>query len=162
MLIIIFSIFVALCMLFCPGSSDNNNTLGFLELNSDIKPIVEEIDGRDWNGEGRIYKEFYFERDEDFNNILEQINKDSDWHKTILDEDFYYLLNYGAMDKKAIGTEIYYYFVDRYHYYNNQELIDKYDYKEYYKRKKIRYSTNYTAAALDINNRRLYFYEIDT
>lgn len=156
-------LFVLLYILFCITFIPNEkNILVNIELNADIKPVYEKIEGRDWNGDGYIYREFNLENDELFNNIVRQIESNPHWHRGKLDENIYGKIYEEGKTEDIEGNDCYYFFKDRYRYYGRVKIKDVYDYNEYDKNEDLRYSINYTAAVLDIESRMLYMYIIDT
>ena len=104
-------LFVLLYILFCITFIPNEkNILVNIELNADIKPVYEKIEGRDWNGDGYIYREFNLENDELFNNIVRQIESNPHWHRGKLDVNIYGKIYEEGKTEDIEGNDCYYFF----------------------------------------------------
>lgn len=143
-------------IIFSPTFIYNNYeyTLDEIEIDSNIVPIVEKIEGTDWNGDGYIYQEYIVNND-NYYDIIDQISNNSKWQKGNLEKKLYYMFLNKTNDN-FIGIDCYYYFKNR----HPEATGNIYSYKDI--KKEEQYSWNYTIGVFDFNNKKLYYFQYDT
>lgn len=140
-----------------PSNDDCSDFLKSIEITSNVHYIKEEGSGLGFDGDGDIYREYYFD-DYELNSILKQVDNNSHWHKGLVDDELYELINFGGITHDLINKDCYYYFHDNYKYYLYEGNL--YDYKEFNsgKKRKHRNVNNYIVAILDVQSNFLYVY----
>lgn len=128
--------------------------LSDIGLNVDLVATQEFIEGRDWNGDGTIYKEYKL-NDNELESILQQVEVDAHWKNEVSDElkDFMSFDDFNGIYEVKNG---YSFFKDRY----PDAKGDIYRYNK--ARISSRGSVDVTVAVLDVNNKKLYYLVWDT